>query len=103
MMNFVSAPVTFQREENALSVVRNIEDVVAMIDNLVELIVFTPRGSFTADPDSDSSTGITNTRTYPIVISTTDTAPCPVSEMTRQQKKCAKTVSETVWRPMLRS
>ena len=51
MMNFVSAPVTFQREENALSVVRNIEDVVAMIDNLVELIVFTPRGSFTADPD----------------------------------------------------
>lgn len=51
MINFVSAPVTFQREENALSVVRNIEDVVAMIDNLVELIVFTPRGSFTADPD----------------------------------------------------
>lgn len=51
MMNFVSAPVTFQREENALSVVRNIKDVVAMIDNLVELIVFTPRGSFTADPD----------------------------------------------------
>lgn len=51
MMNFVSAPVTFQREENTLTVVRNIEDVVAMIDNLVELIVFTPRGSFTADPD----------------------------------------------------
>ena len=30
---------------------RNIEDRVAMLDNLVELIVFTPRGSFEADPD----------------------------------------------------
>ena len=30
---------------------RNIEDRLAMLDNLVELIVFTPRGSFEADPD----------------------------------------------------
>ena len=30
---------------------RNIEDRISMLDNLVELIVFTPRGSFEADPD----------------------------------------------------
>lgn len=30
---------------------RPLEDEVARLDNLIELIVFTPRGSFTADPD----------------------------------------------------
>lgn len=30
---------------------RDIEDRILMLDNLVELIVFTPRGDFEADPD----------------------------------------------------
>ena len=30
---------------------RPLEDEVARLDNLIELVVFTPRGSFTADPD----------------------------------------------------
>ena len=30
---------------------RNSDDKVVMLDNLVELIVFTPKGSFAADPD----------------------------------------------------
>lgn len=34
-----------------LSLRRDIRDVTAMLDNLVELIVFTPRGGLAADPD----------------------------------------------------
>lgn len=30
---------------------RDLHDVVAMLDNLVELVVFTPRGDLAADPD----------------------------------------------------
>ena len=34
-----------------LTLQRSISDTVAMLDNLVELIIFTPRGDLAADPD----------------------------------------------------
>lgn len=49
MMNFVKTPLSYQ--EPGLTLVRNIEDRIRMLDSLIELIVFTPRGSFAADPD----------------------------------------------------
>ena len=48
-MKFISTPLVFTH--NGAQMLRNIEDRLAMLDNLVELIVFTPRGSFEADPD----------------------------------------------------
>ncbi|MBO4811166.1 MAG: hypothetical protein J5552_06310 [Prevotella sp.] len=48
-MSFISTPLSYI--EPSLRLVRNIEDSITMLDNLVELIVFTPRGSFAGDPD----------------------------------------------------
>jgi hypothetical protein len=48
-MSFISTPLNYV--EPSLCLERNIEDRVTMLDNLVELIVFTPRGSFVGDPD----------------------------------------------------
>ncbi|MBQ9355930.1 MAG: hypothetical protein IJT98_01370 [Prevotella sp.] len=48
-MSFISTPLSYI--EPTLCLVRDIEDRILMLDNLVELIVFTPRGSFEADPD----------------------------------------------------
>lgn len=48
-MKFISTPLVFTSDGSQM--LRNIEDRFAMLDNLVELIVFTPRGSFEADPD----------------------------------------------------
>lgn len=50
-MNFVSTPLKFNSNETSVSIVRNVEERISMLDNLVELIVFTPRGSFVGDPD----------------------------------------------------
>ncbi|MBO7189403.1 MAG: hypothetical protein J6V55_02330 [Alistipes sp.] len=50
-MRFVNTPLCFEKRESSVSITRNIDDRVIMLDNLVELIVFTPRGSFAADPD----------------------------------------------------
>lgn len=49
MMRFISTPLEFQNEGWTLK--RDIEQRVRMLDNLVELIVFTPRGTFEVDPD----------------------------------------------------
>lgn len=51
MMKYSSTPVTFRSEESSIRIVRDIEERISMLDNLVELIVFTPRGSFVGDPD----------------------------------------------------
>jgi len=48
-MSFISTPLVFQQE--GASILRDIDDHIRMLDNLVELVVFTPRGSFAADPD----------------------------------------------------
>ena len=51
MMSFVSTPVSFVNDDSNISLVRHIDERITMLDNLVELIVFTPRGSFIGDPD----------------------------------------------------
>jgi hypothetical protein len=48
-MRFVSTPLQFVDSGTKLR--RDIENRMQMLDNLVELIVFTPRGDFEADPD----------------------------------------------------
>ena len=48
-MRFVSTPLQFI--DSGTKLLRDIEDRILMLDNLVELIVFTPRGDFEADPD----------------------------------------------------
>ena len=50
-MNFSSTPLTFKNSDIGISIVRDIEERISMLDNLVELIVFSPRGSFNGDPD----------------------------------------------------
>lgn len=50
-MNYISTPLAYLGSNSVLSLERDFNDRIAAIDNLVELIVFTPRGSFLADPD----------------------------------------------------
>jgi hypothetical protein len=50
-MTFIRTPLTFQDSDAHVRIVRDIEDRIRMLDNLIELIIFTPRGSFMADPD----------------------------------------------------
>lgn len=47
-MTFIKTPLRYGNDSN---IVRDISDRVAMIDNFIELVVFSPRGSFAADPD----------------------------------------------------
>lgn len=48
-MAFVKTPLSY--EKDSLIIARNLEDRIAMIDNFIELIIFTPRGRFIADDD----------------------------------------------------
>lgn len=50
-MEFISSPLTFQDTDSGVRIVRNIKERITMLDNLIEMIVFTPRGSFLSDPD----------------------------------------------------
>lgn len=50
-MKYISNPLAFQKSGHNILLERDIEGKTAMFDNLIELIVFTPRGSFNADPD----------------------------------------------------
>lgn len=46
---YIATPLSYS--DNSTTIIRDISDTVARIDNLIELIVFTPRGSFHADAD----------------------------------------------------
>lgn len=48
---YISTPITFIDTDSMLEVKHDLESEIALLDNLVELIVFTPRGSFLADPE----------------------------------------------------
>ena len=50
-MKFASTPISFSNDESSISIIRDIDERISMLDNLVELIVFTPKGSFVGDPD----------------------------------------------------
>lgn len=49
-MSFISTPLAYQSSSTEL-LNRNLESEIELLDNLIELIAFTPRGSFLADPD----------------------------------------------------
>lgn len=51
LKNYISTPVSYPEAESSLELKRDIDSVEQMLDNLIELIVFTPRGSFIADPE----------------------------------------------------
>lgn len=48
-MAFIETPLTYK--DNTGIIVRSLEERIAMIDNFIELIVFSPKGSFIADDD----------------------------------------------------
>lgn len=48
-MAYIKTPLTY--ESGKVIIARNLEDRIAMIDNFIELIVFSPKGSFIADDD----------------------------------------------------
>jgi hypothetical protein len=50
-MSYISTPIEFRSEGLQVEIVRDLEDQIPMLNNLVELIVFTPKGSFVGDPD----------------------------------------------------
>ena len=50
-MNFVNTPIEFEKSDASVTLKRGLEERIKMLDNLVELIVFTPKGEFSADPD----------------------------------------------------
>ena len=50
-MNYISSPLTFRRNDKGVTIERPIEKQITIVDNLVELIAFTARGSFNGDPD----------------------------------------------------
>lgn len=51
-MDYINSPVTYKgTDEMHLFLSRELHDTASILDNLIELIVFTPKGSFTADPD----------------------------------------------------
>ena len=50
-MKYICTPIAFNKEDSTVTITKDIEDKILMLDNLIELIVFTPRGSFSADPD----------------------------------------------------
>ena len=50
-MNYIGAPLKFLQQGSSVNICRDIDDRIKMLDNFIELIVFTPKGSFAADPD----------------------------------------------------
>lgn len=49
MMKFIKTPLSY--ESDSVLIARSLEERIAMIDNFIELIVFSPKGSFIADDD----------------------------------------------------
>lgn len=49
--DYASTPLAFEGEMSNLNIRRDISNLEQMINNFIELIVFTPRGSCKADPD----------------------------------------------------
>lgn len=50
-MNYIATPLTFRRNDHGVTIERDIDNRITMMDNLVDLIAFTARGSFNGDPD----------------------------------------------------
>ena len=51
MTSYLKTPLLIMSNDGVRILNRPLQDEVPKLDNLVELVVFTPRGSFVADPD----------------------------------------------------
>ena len=51
MTPYIKTPLQINGSEEERTLDRPLHDDIARLDNLVELVIFTPRGSFPADPD----------------------------------------------------
>lgn len=51
MNGYIGTPVYFVREGDALIIKKSIRELISRLDNFLELIVFTRKGSFPSDPD----------------------------------------------------
>lgn len=51
MEGYIGTPVSLVREGDVLMLERNIAELISRLDNFLELIVFTRKGSFPSDPD----------------------------------------------------
>lgn len=49
-MDYIGVPLAYEPEDSTL-LDRPLKNRVAMIDNFIDMLVFTPRGTFAADPD----------------------------------------------------
>lgn len=50
-MNYISTPIGFGDNRSSIRLKRDLDSSTAVLDNLIELIAFTPRGSCSADPE----------------------------------------------------
>lgn len=50
-MSYINTPIAYRDIQAGLLLLRDLNSEIEQLDNLIELIVFTPRGSFLADPD----------------------------------------------------
>lgn len=50
-MDYIGTPLKFLHQESSVKINRSLETRIKMLDNFIELIVFTPKGGFAADPD----------------------------------------------------
>ena len=50
-MAFINTPLAYHNVDEVLGLERGLNSQIELLDNLIELIVFTPRGSFLADPE----------------------------------------------------
>ena len=48
-MAFIKVPISYESE--SVRITRSLDERIAMIDNFIDLIVFSPKGSFVADDD----------------------------------------------------
>lgn len=50
-MSYISTPIDYGDNQSSIRLDRDLDSLTAMLDNLIELIAFTPRGSCSADPE----------------------------------------------------
>jgi len=50
-MNYISTPIDFDDNQLSIQPKRDLKSLRTMLDNLIELIAYTPRGSCSADPE----------------------------------------------------
>lgn len=50
-MNYIGTPIDFDDKSLSIQPKRDLQSLTTMLDNLIELVAYTPRGSCSADPE----------------------------------------------------